>query len=85
MTAAGIVFERHQANSVSVAVSPAYRQILNNDPCTNATLRDIAGQLERMHERTPRGGRQWHASSVKALLDRARRLGLVAPDQTPGL
>ncbi|TIO90409.1 MAG: recombinase family protein, partial [Mesorhizobium sp.] len=37
------------------------------------TLREIAGQLERMHERTPRGGRQWQASSVKALLDRARR------------
>jgi hypothetical protein len=47
------------------------------------TLRDIAAQLERMHERTPRGGRQWQASSVKALLDRGRRLGLVAPD--PGL
>jgi DNA invertase Pin-like site-specific DNA recombinase len=48
------------------------------------TLRDIAAQLERMHERTPRGGRQWQASSVKALLDRARRLGLVAPAPAPG-
>jgi hypothetical protein len=43
------------------------------------SLRDIAAQLERMRERAPRGGRQWAASSVKALLDRARRLGLVVP------
>ena len=34
-----------------------------------------------MRERTPRGGRQWPASSVKSLLDRARRLGLVASEQ----
>lgn len=37
MTAAGIVFERHQAKSISIAVSPPHRQILNNDPCTNAS------------------------------------------------
>lgn len=43
------------------------------------SLRDIAVQLERMRERTPRGGRQWAASSVKSLLDQARRLGLVVP------
>ena len=44
------------------------------------TLREIAAQLERMRERTPRGGHQWAASSVKHLLDRARRLGLVVPE-----
>lgn len=43
------------------------------------TLREIASQLERMRERTPRGGHQWAASSVKHLLDRARRLGLIVP------
>jgi DNA invertase Pin-like site-specific DNA recombinase len=43
------------------------------------SLREIAAQLERMRERTPRGGRQWAASSVKSLLDQARRLGLVVP------
>jgi hypothetical protein len=42
------------------------------------SLRDIAGQLERLHERTPRGSAKWSASSVKNLLDRARGLGLVA-------
>lgn len=43
------------------------------------SLRDIAAQLERMGERAPRGGRKWAASSVKSLLDQARRLGLVVP------
>ncbi|AMY04038.1 recombinase family protein [Mesorhizobium ciceri] len=47
------------------------------------TLLEIGAQLERMHERTPRGARQWQPSSVKALLDRARRLGLVVPDPGP--
>lgn len=41
------------------------------------TLREIAAQLERLHERTPRGGAKWSASSVKNLLDRARAVGLV--------
>lgn len=41
------------------------------------TLREIAGQLERLHERTPRGGTKWSPSSVKNLLDRARRSGLL--------
>ena len=36
------------------------------------TLEQIAAQLEAMRERTPRGGTRWHASGVKALLDRAR-------------
>lgn len=41
------------------------------------SLRDIAAQLERLHERTPRGSAKWSASSVKNLLDRARAVGLV--------
>ncbi|GGA40230.1 hypothetical protein GCM10011499_07190 [Pelagibacterium lentulum] len=45
------------------------------------TLREIATQLERLHERTPRGGTKWAASPVKNLLDRARRLGLVEDRQ----
>jgi len=39
-------------------------------------LRAIGAQLEAMREKTPRGGRQWAASSVKHLLDQAGRLGL---------
>lgn len=42
------------------------------------TLREIASQLERLHERTPRGGSKWSLSSVQNLIDRARRLGLLA-------
>lgn len=41
------------------------------------TLREIASQLERLHERTPRGGTKWSPSSVKNLIDRARRSGLI--------
>lgn len=41
------------------------------------TLREIAGQLERLHERTPRGGSKWSPSSVKNLIDRATRSGLI--------
>lgn len=41
------------------------------------TLREIAVQLEAMHERTPRGGLRWSPSSVKHLLDQARKLGLL--------
>ena len=44
------------------------------------TLREIASQLERLHERTPRGGTKWAPSSVKNLLDRARRSGLLVSE-----
>ncbi|MBX4962686.1 recombinase family protein [Rhizobium binae] len=44
----------------------------------NLTLREIATQLERLHERTPRGGSKWSPSSVKNLIDRARRSGLIS-------
>lgn len=41
------------------------------------TLREIGAQLERLHERTPRGGTKWSPSSVKNLIDRAKRTGLL--------
>lgn len=44
------------------------------------TLRDIGAQLEKLHERTPRGGAKWSPSSVKNLLDRARRSGLLTSE-----
>lgn len=46
----------------------------------NLTLREIASQLERLHERTPRGGTKWAPSSIKNLLDRARRSGLLVSE-----
>ncbi|BAJ83207.1 putative recombinase (plasmid) [Acidiphilium multivorum AIU301] len=42
------------------------------------TLQQIATQLEAMRERTPRGGTRWHPSSVRLLLIRAGRLGLLS-------
>lgn len=47
------------------------------------SLRAIAARLEEMRIRTPRQGTRWSASSVKALLDRAERMGLVAPPARP--
>jgi DNA invertase Pin-like site-specific DNA recombinase len=43
------------------------------------SLREIGAQLERMRERTSRGGTKWNASSVKQQLDRARNAGLIPP------
>jgi hypothetical protein len=48
------------------------------------SLRDIAVQLERMRERTPRGRTKWNASSVRQLLDQARRAGLTPPTAVRG-
>ncbi len=45
------------------------------------TLAQIGTQLEAMYERTPRGGIRWAPSSVKSLLDRAEKLGLLARDE----
>lgn len=46
------------------------------------TLEEIAARLEQMRERTPRGRDKWQVSSVKMLLDRAKRHGLL--DQEKG-
>ncbi len=42
------------------------------------TLQAICTRLEDMRERTPRGRTSWQPSSVKMLLKRAERLGLLA-------
>jgi hypothetical protein len=41
------------------------------------TLQEICARLEKMRERTPRGRTSWQPSSVKMLLERADRLGLL--------
>ena len=47
------------------------------------TLQQIAAQLEAMHERTPRGGTRWHASSVRHLLLRAAHPAPTAAARIP--
>jgi hypothetical protein len=42
------------------------------------TLQAICVRLEAMRERTPRGRTSWQPSSVKMLLERAQRLGLLS-------
>ena len=41
------------------------------------TLRAICDRLESMRERTPRGRMSWQPSSVRMLLERAERIGLL--------
>jgi hypothetical protein len=41
------------------------------------TLQEICDRLEKMRERTPSGRTSWQVSSVKMLLDRAERLGML--------
>ncbi len=41
------------------------------------SLRDIASELEKMGERPARGGKKFQASSVRDLLDKAHRFGLI--------
>ena len=41
------------------------------------TLQAICTRLESMRERTPRGRTSWQPSSVKMLLERAEKLGLL--------
>lgn len=54
--------------------------IHSSNPST--TLREVALQLKRLYERTPRGGTKWSPSSVKNLLDRAQRTGLIKSSET---
>lgn len=41
------------------------------------TLQAICDRLDSMRERTPRGRTSWQPSSVRMLLQRAERLGLL--------
>jgi hypothetical protein len=41
------------------------------------TLQALCDRLEAMRERTPRGRNKWEPSSVRMILERAKRLGLL--------
>ena len=49
------------------------------------TLQAICARLEKMRERTPRGRTSWQPSSVKMLLERAERLGMISETQIRSL
>ena len=63
---------RREANDRLPAIIAA---IKGADP--DITLQAICDRLEAMRERTPRGRTSWQPSSVKMLLERAERLGLL--------
>ena len=50
--------------------------IAGADP--SLTLQAIADRLEAMRERTPRGRTRWQPSSVRMLLERARKHGMLS-------
>ena len=41
------------------------------------TLQALCDRLEAMRERTPRGRSKWEPSSVRMILERAKKLGLL--------
>jgi DNA invertase Pin-like site-specific DNA recombinase len=53
--------------------------IVCSDP--TATLRAIGARLEAIREPTPRGGMHWKPGSVAHVIARARRLGMLPPEQ----
>lgn len=79
---------RHQPGRTAHAVELA-AAYLRGRP--DATLAELGAALLRLKLRPPRGGAAWAPSSLKALLDRARALGLItagapadrAPDDFP--
>jgi hypothetical protein len=46
---------------------------------SSVTLAQLGAELTRLGLTPPRGGTQWAPSSVKALLDQARTIGLLTP------
>lgn len=44
----------------------------------DVTLAGIATRLEQMRERTPRGNTKWYPLTVRLLLQRAEKMGMIA-------
>jgi hypothetical protein len=88
--AAAKMVSQHMANAVLLKRSPTRSAgdrlvtliagIANAD--SDLSLREIAAQLERLRARTPRGGIEWSASSVKQQFDRAQQMGLIRSEPT---
>ena len=69
------VITRAQRRDTDDRLPAIVAAIKGADP--DITLQAICSRLEAMRERTPRGRTSWQPSSVRMLLERAERLGLL--------
>ena len=72
---AGEVLERAERRDTDDRLPALVAAIKGADP--DITLQAICDRLEAMRERTPRGRTKWQPSSVKMLLERAEKSGLL--------
>jgi DNA invertase Pin-like site-specific DNA recombinase len=71
----GTVLERARRREKDDRLPAIIAGIKGADP--TMTLQAICTRLETMRERTPRGRSKWEPSSVRMLIERAKRLGLL--------
>lgn len=71
----GAVLDRAPRHSTDDRLPALVAAIKGADP--DITLQAICTRLEGMRERTPRGRTKWQPSSVRMLLERAEKLGLL--------
>ncbi|PVH27414.1 recombinase family protein [Pararhodobacter oceanensis] len=69
------VLERTTRRDIDDRLPAIVAALKTADP--EITLQAICDRLEAMRERTPRGRSHWQPSSVRMLLEQARRLGLM--------
>lgn len=72
------VLERARPAATNDRLLAIVAAIKGADP--EITLQGIGQRLEQMRERTPRGRDKWQSSSVRMLVDRARKQGLLSRD-----
>ncbi len=69
------VLSRARPRSADGRLMAIFSGIAGSDP--SLTLQAIADRLEAMRERTPRGRTRWQPSSVRMLLERAKKHGML--------
>lgn len=69
------ILSRASASDMDDRLPAIVAGIKGADP--TMTLQAICDRLETMRERTPRGRSKWEPSSVKMILERAKKLGLL--------
>ena len=71
----GSVLERAPRSTADDRLLAIVAGMRHADP--DLTLKGIADRLEQMRERTPRGNVKWFPSTVRLLLQRAEKMGMV--------